>query len=367
MSRTPTTTDTTVEWQERVTDPDSGSLTLSLTLDAVDDGTGFTSQGTDSSSLSWLSFTKTTSTLNDGTLEALVDIVANKSGLQQGYTYRFKVTADDGTTAVDRTFTLSIKKPPAYSGDTLYSIEDENGSQVYQHSLAGKYDASSINTNVDTTSWSSTSPPDPESLMISPDGGTIVVGNNNDGFYQYSLTPGDLSTLSYVQKSIPPSSVGRITSMYYADKANKLYVGDSYYGRLHEFNWNNPFDVSTLNQVRYFETDWVNGITFSPDGSLMYIYYMNNNGSSIKEFSLLTPFNIDTRTQNYKFGDGGNGDLTGYDGISISPSGKKILMFEFGYIRTVPLSTPFDLSTHGSLKELGYNSNINGDFFHIGP
>jgi len=192
MSRTPTTTSTTVEWQERVTDPDSDSLTLSLTLDAVDDGTGFTSQGTDSSSLSWLSFTKTTSTLNDGTLEALVDIVANKSGLQQGYTYRFKVTADDGTTAVDRTFTLSIEKPPAYKGDIFYGA---TGSNLYKHSLTGQYDASSVTAQISSASYPSTSPSDVESMMVSPDGNTILVGTNNNGAYQYNLTSGDYQHL----------------------------------------------------------------------------------------------------------------------------------------------------------------------------
>jgi len=99
--------DDVYEWTERVTDINGTDLTVTLTLDEVDDGSGFTSDGRSASNIPWLSFSVTENTLSDGTREEILEINAQKSGIQDGFTYRFTVTASDGVSynpVQERTF-----------------------------------------------------------------------------------------------------------------------------------------------------------------------------------------------------------------------------------------------------------------------
>jgi len=98
--------DDTFEWQERVTDVNGDSLTITLILDAIDDGTGYSDDGRDSSSISWLDFTTTTNTINGDETEVLVDITADAASLNSGYKYRFEIKADDGFGESSRTFVV---------------------------------------------------------------------------------------------------------------------------------------------------------------------------------------------------------------------------------------------------------------------
>ena len=110
-SLTDPNSDDIYEWSERVTDFHGDDLTVSLTLDAVDDGSGFTDDGRSSSNVSWLDFSVTEATLSDGTREEILNISAQKSGLQDGYRYRFKVTASDGVSynpVQERTFRMDV-------------------------------------------------------------------------------------------------------------------------------------------------------------------------------------------------------------------------------------------------------------------
>jgi hypothetical protein len=247
MTRTPTTTDTTVEWQERVTDPDSGSLTLSLTLDAVDDGSGFTNDGTDSGNLSWLSFTKTTNTLNDGTFEALVDIVANKSGLQQGYTYRFKITADDGTTAVDRTFTLSIERPPIQQGITAFVFNGDSGG----------LEKTSPDHSTSPTQITATSNAD-QNDMIAYDfeNNTIFWEDANGNIYKIKPDgSGETQIASSVDSNVLTAGNGYV------------FAGVGSSGYIYRYNQ----DGTNQTQIANFGT-YMDNLAYDPDSDLLFVY-----------------------------------------------------------------------------------------------
>jgi len=295
MPRTPTTTNTTVEWEERVTDPDSDSLTLSLVLDAVDDGSGFTSDGTDSSNLSWLSFTKTANTLNDGTLENLVNIVADKSGLTQGYKYRFKITADDGTTAVPRTFTLNVRKPPSLSGEKFYqhtrsesgyftlstpydldtatsqkqSISNANGraqahsispngkkwfqadrkdGSLWEFTLSTRWDIStaSVETQIGLTSLGSFAEFNAVGLTFTNGGKTLVVGSNGGKFIQLTLgTPYDISTYSVDANLDKPFNGRQVGQCRWGMDGKRFYEGDEGSGTIYQTDIGTAYDLTS--------------------------------------------------------------------------------------------------------------------------
>lgn len=121
-SLTDSNNDDVYEWSERVTDFHGDDLTVSLTLDAVDDGSGFSSDGRSSSNVSWLDFSVAENNLPGGTREEILNISAQKSGLQDGYQYQFKVTADDGVSynsIQERTFTMEVTSdsPPEVQVD----------------------------------------------------------------------------------------------------------------------------------------------------------------------------------------------------------------------------------------------------------
>jgi hypothetical protein len=307
MPRTPTTTNTTVEWEERVTDPDSDSLTLSLVLDAVDDGSGFTTDGTDSSNLSWLSFTKTTNTLSDGTLEVLVNIVADKSGLEQGYAYRFKITADDGTTAVDRTFTLSIQKPPLYSGNSFIYLENTTNIVI-------KLDASS--------------PYDTKSL--SPSG------------------------LTYDPQIISNSGI------YISPDGTKMYISSEVNTNIEHYTLNTAWDPSTAtlqNDEQFDEA--VKDIWFKNEGDVFYIPAESNNG--VIQYTLTTNWDLTTR------GPGVTENMGGryISHLTFGENGKNFIVCGNDGFVHYTLSTAWDITTKQEQGTLATTNNY--DSFAINP
>lgn len=67
MARSPTTNSQgNIEWTEKATAPDGDSLVISLKLDAIDSGSGFAPQNTDSSNLSWLDYSTSSVIKSDG-------------------------------------------------------------------------------------------------------------------------------------------------------------------------------------------------------------------------------------------------------------------------------------------------------------
>lgn len=115
--------DDLLEWSERVTDFDGDSLSVSLELDAIDDGSGWTQQDTDSSNIGWLSFTTIKDTLPDGTREAVVEVEADSTQLTAGNSYRFEILADDGVNTETRRFKLDVVKVEAPSVKTILTVQ----------------------------------------------------------------------------------------------------------------------------------------------------------------------------------------------------------------------------------------------------
>ena len=97
-------------WEERLVNSDGESSSVSLRLKSVDDGSGFSPDGRDSSNVSWLSFTTTENTLQNSALETVVTITADQSAIDSSHTYRFQLLADDGNEVSTRETDLIVQE-----------------------------------------------------------------------------------------------------------------------------------------------------------------------------------------------------------------------------------------------------------------
>ena len=109
MARSPTKNKQgLVEWEENATSPDGDSLVISLKFDAVNDGSGFSQDGRDSSSVNWLGF-ETSHTVNaDSSRQVKTTVQVDPNGVNVGNSYRLELTADDGSKTSSRKVTFIV-------------------------------------------------------------------------------------------------------------------------------------------------------------------------------------------------------------------------------------------------------------------
>lgn len=350
MARTPTNTNTTVEWQERVTDPDSDSLTLSLVLDAVDDGSGFTSDGTDSSNLSWLSFTKTENSYNGGDgIESLMDIIVNKSGLDQNYKYRFKITANDGSSTVNRTVTLSIEDPPLYSGK--YLIINTNYSDVRIKKYGTAWDITSVTSSNKATLNNKND--SLKSAHIKPDGTVLIATNNSGEVLEFSLsTPFDINTASLENKV----AVGNEGPAFMSPRGKRLYTAD--FEDVMKAEMSTSWDISTLSAKQHTTIGFADAknIWVSPTGD--YAFISKSGGPVIYKCEMTTSHDITTLNKVQ------TADLSSnnaYDGdMSLKGDLSRLYYYSGGQLQEYEMSSPGDLSTISYVRgvSMGQHRNI---------
>ena len=139
-----------LEWTEKVVHPEGSSMSIELRLDAVDQGSGFSPDGRDSSDISWLSFSTQENTLPDGSLEKVVTIVANEAQLNEGNLYRFSLFAYDGDSVSAQKTDLTVRDPRFYN---ISGQEDkyrsENGTRVQRGGIARVVATTTEETSID--------------------------------------------------------------------------------------------------------------------------------------------------------------------------------------------------------------------------
>ncbi len=139
-----------LEWTEKVVHPEGSSMSITLQLDAVDQGSGFSEDGRDSSNVSWLSFSTQENTLPDGSLEKVVTISANEAQLSKGNLYRFSLFAYDGDSVSAQKTDLTVRDPRFYN---ISGQEDkyrsENGTRVQRGGIARVVATTNEKTSID--------------------------------------------------------------------------------------------------------------------------------------------------------------------------------------------------------------------------
>jgi sugar lactone lactonase YvrE len=192
----------------------------------------------------------------------------------------------------------------------------------------------------------------------------FVVESNNDIIYQYDLsTPWDVSTASSgTSKDISGDTTGA-ENIYVTPDGTQLYVLDSGYpDYVMEYTLSTAFDFSTASySSNRFQvmgaSGTVQGFTFKPDGTELYVTDSYNN--TARQYTLSTAWDITTAS--YTTQQSITASISGPRGCCLSSDGAYFFVIEYATsstaIKRYPLSTPWALSSIGSYND---STNVNG-------
>lgn len=358
MARTPTISNNILEWEEKAVSPDGNNLIITLELDAVDSGSGFVQEDKESSNVSWLDFSPTSTVFSDGSRETIVSVKVDVNGISGGNDYRFELSADDGEIVSTRKVTLSVLSGPGpkffINGDTddyIYSYElssswdlssasftgnnfdlqaqgvtifqskglhfRPNGEQFYVADPTGteeKVNAYDVSTawDITTASYSksldvSSEETDLYDLFIKPDGSELFTTGFFDvsTVYSYNLsTPWDIGTASFTGNTLDLSDEDEnfVTSIFFRDNGDTMWTLGGSDEKIYEYSFGSSWDLSsasfTGNTFDYSsEVDDNSGfIFFKPDGSK--IFMTTPSADTVVEYGLGTNWDITTASVN---------------------------------------------------------------------
>tara|TARA_X000001382_G_C3135739_1_gene167893 strand:- start:57 stop:953 length:897 start_codon:yes stop_codon:yes gene_type:complete len=209
------------------------------------------------------------------------------------------------------------------------------------------------NASYDSVSFSvATQEITPTGVFFKPDGTAMyAVGQDSDSVYQYTLsTAWDISSASYASKSFSfASQESNPQGVFFKDDGSKLYVV-GFNNIVYQYTLSTAWDVSTASydsvsasiDYQFFSR----GIYFRPDGT--YFYIIGNSNDSVDQYSLSTPWDISTTSNdNVSF------SVSSEDGqpqsVYFNPDGTKAYILGSNQstdaVYEYTLSTAWDLST----------------------
>jgi len=218
----------------------------------------------------------------------------------------------------------------------------------------------------------------PRDLYFKPDGTRLyVVGNGLDDIASVDLPVAwDLSSLSSSStvttvniagsSSIGGSGLeGSLYSLYVASDPNdtdtygkKFFICGSSKDEVQEYTCSTAWDLSTMSvdATDYLQVSSVTGgspygVTFKPDGSVMYV---SNTGSGVFHYDLSTNWDLSTavhdsnKSINLSLFDSANNAETQIRNLTFSSDGTKVYIVGDGRecLWQLNLSTPWDISTY---------------------
>lgn len=201
----------------------------------------------------------------------------------------------------------------------------------------------------------------PFGLSFKPDGTKIyIVGDTNNTIYQYSLsTEWDVSTAVYEDKYVDIGSQDTSPrDVTFSPDGTKVYIAVNDNKGVFQYALSIPWDISTATYEDKFkyvgnEDSSPAGVTFSPDGTKMYI--MGYNKVKVFQYSLSTAWDITTATYTGKYKNVDSQDLLPRD-VAFSSDGTKMYIvgcankMVFQYL----LSTEWDISTATYIEKSKY-------------
>ena len=355
--------DDLLEWSERVTDFDGDSLSVSLELDAIDDGSGWTQQDTDSSNLGWLSFTTTKDTLPDGTREAVVDVQADKTQLSAGSSYRFEVVADDGVNTETRKFVLIIKKT-GVDGNVFYTGggDDQGNNSLVEYSLSTSWDLTSASqSNQVTFSEPVNGHTD---VALSPNGKRLYIADGDTSVHQYELsTIGDISTAAHV-RSVNfggIGNIGNVEALEIDSEGENLYLNGNTTYHIEWFTLSNSWNISSYTYQGNYRSQGGNprGLHIKPDGTK--IFENDDYDDRLYVYSLSTAFDVTGSVTETEANLSGVSDP---HAIYIRPNGEEMwVQGQYSDVIKYSFSTAWDETTISNENDTNLSGNVEGHYF----
>jgi len=199
----------------------------------------------------------------------------------------FSVAAQD-TSPVDISFKTD--------GTVMY-ILGSIGDDVNQYSLSTAWDVSTASyVQSFSIAGQETSP---LGLFFKPDGTKMYIsGLAGDDINEYSLsTAWDISTASYVQNDSTAGYDTQPNDVFFKTDGTVMYVAGGAFDSVYQLSLSTAWDISTatLSSSKAVGSETTNprGLTFSSDGTLMYVLGWQGN---ISRYSLSTAWDVTTAT-----------------------------------------------------------------------
>ena len=189
----------------------------------------------------------------------------------------------------------------AFSADgTKMFVAGYNGHRVNEYSLAVPFDISSNAVYIDRFSVVT-----PEGIIFQPQGltfsangtGMFVVDSADDAVRQYALdVPFDLSTASYDSSFTVASQDTDPRDVAVSADGTMMFVTGNRNDAVYAYVLPDPFDVSTVDPVGSFSLPSQNsspsGLTFSADGTRMFVVNDGSNNDAVFQYVLAAPFDV---------------------------------------------------------------------------
>ena len=214
---------------------------------------------------------------------------------------------------------------------------------------------------------------DPESVTFNTNGTKMfVVGFQSAKVFEYTLdAPFDVSNPTFVRHFSVASQDTHPTGMAFNTNGTKMFVAGNINNAIYEYTLTTPFDLSTASYANSSVSVASQGtsphdVAFNTDGTKMFV--VGNQHDSIYEYTLTTPFSLDTASYANSSFSVGTQD-TGPEGVAFNPDGTKMFVAgaQHDNIYEYTLTTPFDLSnvSHtGTLSVGSQDTSLRGVAFN---
>jgi len=276
--------------------------------------------------------------------------------------YSLSTAWDISTASYVQNFSISAQETILQSmfvneDGTSLMLVGQQGLDVNRYSLSTAWDVSTMS-YVENFSVSAQDTA-PEGLFFKSDGSKMYYcASNTDTIYQYSTattppaewTDPDLANASYDSVSFSVAGQDATPTVFYiGDNGSKLYVSGNTNDSIYQYTLTTPWDLSSASYDSVSisvsgQDSQPNGITFKPDGTVMYV--SGNAGDDVNQYSLSTAWDLSTASFDSKTLSINAQDPTPR-GLAFNSDGS-ILLVVGGTSDTIyqyDLTTPWDIST----------------------
>ena len=238
------------------------------------------------------------------------------------YAKNFSVTGEE-----------TVPKSLKFNNDgTKLFVVGTTGDDVNEYTLSTAYDISTMSF-VDSFNIASQCA-EPVGLEFNSDGTKMyVLDQNNRNIFQYSLTAFDVSTASYDSVSFSVGTQETTPSdIVFNNDGTKIFVSGLAGDDINEYTLSTAYDISTMSFVDSFSVTSQSifspqSVAFNSDGTKMYVL-SNDTPDTVFQYSL-TAFDVSTASyDSISFAINTNSDNA--QGITFSPDGTKMYIADDG-------------------------------------
>ncbi len=185
----------------------------------------------------------------------------------------------------------------------------------------------------------------------------FIIDNGSDKVFSYTLsTPYNISTAVFVNEFAVTSQDTNPMNVQFNNDGSKMFIGGRQSKRVHEYSLSTNFDISSASYTGNFidvstqvAGDSLFGLTFSPDGTMMFVNEKGDGNDHLHQYSLNKSFDLsgganfirsaDLETQTAPEGQA--------RGITFNQNGTRLFMVGSGQnqINQYTLSEGFNIST----------------------